>query len=423
MSLEEINVVFDTTLSNRQKYYAIYGEWVERKKAWREIRKLQLVAEHGGNEIPEIATSSVSNKRQIALLEDNCQVSDMILECNLNDLKDPKFLLEIHGYDPNKFSLLSASSSIWQQGRKDGDKELYSSKIKVKPIELEYAILETINNFCSYLPKEVVTRNENMDFKGSERHLEYVFTDLHMGLVAIDSETGENYDNSVLAYNIRNILEKLLIDLHSNIHPASITLAFLGDLLHFDNSKNSTTKGTPMGNSTSFQETYEFALNTLSFILKTILTASACPIHIVYVPGNHDEVLGYTLMATMKSLYEDYAANISFDIDQRSRKTTLIGNNLVGYMHGKVDKSRIGKWIYQECKPLISSASTIEIHSGHLHSEIVIEDNGLKVRYISTITGASKWEYDQAYFAKRTFTYFEWDNNNLTGIKYISNLK
>ena len=42
--MTEKEIIFSETLSNRQKYHAIFGEWVERKKAWREIKKLQAIA-------------------------------------------------------------------------------------------------------------------------------------------------------------------------------------------------------------------------------------------------------------------------------------------------------------------------------------------------------------------------------------------
>ena len=42
-------------------------------------------------------------------------------------------IVEAHGFDPEKFELLSVNSGVWQQGAKDGVRDLVKSSIKVKP--------------------------------------------------------------------------------------------------------------------------------------------------------------------------------------------------------------------------------------------------------------------------------------------------
>ncbi len=145
-----------------------------------------------------------------------------------------------------------------------------------------------------------------------------------------------------------------------------VYLSFIGDIMDYDTAKKTTTAGTPRIESGVFERDYNIALECLSNILYVVAQNTVCPIHIVYVPGNHDELLGYTILRTLQALYGNNK-RFNFDITQRSRKYIVIGKNLIGYTHGKMDKNRINQWLYQEAKQHISTTDRIEVHAGHLH--------------------------------------------------------
>ncbi|HAU87771.1 MAG TPA: hypothetical protein DCW90_20475, partial [Lachnospiraceae bacterium] len=72
-------------------------------------------------------------KEQTDVNKDGSYTSDKLIEISEEDSKNPEFLLNAHGFDPIKWELVSARNSIWNQGSKSGIKNLYSSKINVKP--------------------------------------------------------------------------------------------------------------------------------------------------------------------------------------------------------------------------------------------------------------------------------------------------
>lgn len=421
--MTEKDIVFDTTLSNRQKYHQIFGEWVDRKKAWREIIKLQAV--YRGD--VQTYKTVVSPKTSVNIFADEAQESSKLLDCAEEDLKNPKFLLEAHGYDTKVFKLVSAQSSIWQQNSTEkGMRELYASKIKVAPFRAEEQIVSIVQEFLQHVKSLKLNRPVKAMEKAPAQMLEIVFTDLHVGLISRIAETGKEYSNVTLQYNIDNILAEITGILRSFVESGvciDVTLVFLGDLLHYDTAHKTTTKGTIQESNNSFQEDYECALSVLNKIFNTVIGESNGFVDVIYIPGNHDEIIGYTLLKTMEALYSNKDEQITFNVDQKSRKFVLFHNVLIGYMHGKMDKSRISKWLYSEAKPFISNANTIEIHAGHRHCEDVIEDNGLKVRHLPTITGRDTWEYNQGYNSKRTMQLFLWDENHLIGIRYINDIR
>ena len=69
-------------------------------------------------------------KKDFQMLKTGEQASTIVTKLNEEQLKDPDYLLKVHGYDPNEWELTSAKQSIWNNKL---DNELYSSKITVKP--------------------------------------------------------------------------------------------------------------------------------------------------------------------------------------------------------------------------------------------------------------------------------------------------
>jgi len=76
-------------------------------------------------------------ERQLSLKieEDGSQVSDRLILISENDSKNPDFLLNAHGYDPEYWVLVNAISNFWNGMRpKDmGLATLRQSKITVRP--------------------------------------------------------------------------------------------------------------------------------------------------------------------------------------------------------------------------------------------------------------------------------------------------
>lgn len=92
-------------------------------------------------------------KEQTDVNKDGSFTSDRLIEINEENLKNPEFLLNAHGYDPLEWELVSARNSIWNQGGKSGVKNLYASKINVKPrteisqIEIEEFYEDLVRNY------------------------------------------------------------------------------------------------------------------------------------------------------------------------------------------------------------------------------------------------------------------------------------
>lgn len=433
---KKINKILAQPGTYREKYHAIYGEWVHKDVARYRINRLMRGLEwHDStktqhNTVEDIVAPKTS-ECSVIINADNTQSSQKLLDCSLEDMKDPIFLLNAHGYDPKKFELITAASSMWQNGSNNSDKTLYSSRIKVRPIEDETAVLKNIQDCIKSafkdqdVPRSIMTKKNNTPrktlpggFDETDNLLEICVPDLHIGLS--ENEEGEYslFASEDLITDKNKEMRKLVETNDCN----RVVIAFLGDLLHYDTAHKTTTKGTQQCSNVSFEQTFSSAIRIVRDMVDNVLEALVAKnnedvsVHIVYIPGNHDTILGYTLMSVLKAYFHnnDY---VTFDIRQMNRKYLQFGTNLIGFIHGDMNPKRINQWLYTEARHCISDAESIEIHCGHLHSEQVIEDNGVIVRHLPTVCGVSPWEHQQGYHSKRRLTAFVW--NAVNGLKSV----
>lgn len=420
LNKNEIIAILEGQGTYKEKYLKLYGESVTRDKARHAIEKLQrsimlqddiTISLDRINETTKQINETLINQAKININSDGTQSSEKLVSCSEEELKDPQFLLAMHGYDVEKFELVSARSSMWQNGANGGNKTLYSSRITVKPVSEETDLKDFIDDMMSrysHAAINVVDVDINCD---CEQMLEICIPDLHIGLS--EAEEGEYSID-----NMESLVYRKISKINSIIHlsdVSNVTLAFLGDIFHYDNISKTTSKGTPQCSNVSFQTAFDSAtrlvISIIGNILMTLKTRNTYPkLNIVYVPGNHDTILGYAIMAVAAAKFSN-EDGVAFDIKQKSRKFIKFGKNLIGFAHGDIDKRKLSQWLYTEAREYISSVDQIEVHCGHLHSEQVTEDNGVIVRHLPTICGVSPWEYQKGYHSQRRLTAFKWSEN------------
>lgn len=435
LNTEEILAILNSNSSYKDKYFQIYGESVSRDKARHRINNLQntLVLQQGVcTSLEKIHTATeklcdtIQNQTKININPDGTQSSEKLISCSEEELKDVDFLLKMHGYDPEKFELVSAGSSMWQNGSNNGNKTLYSSKIRVKPISKEKDLICMIDEVCEkYTNKSDEDLLDTSDFVpqtlySTDEMLEICVPDLHIGLS--ENELGEN---SMIAQN--TIIHEKIHKMQSVVESTGVSdvlLCFLGDIFHYDTLNKTTSKGTPQCSNVPFEAAFDSAVSSVFLMINGVTevlkkTHTYYTVKVLYIPGNHDTLLGYAIMSVAKAALS-CDENIIFDIRQQHRKFTAYGKNLIGYAHGDIDKKKLSQWLYTEAREYISNAKEIEVHCGHLHSEQVVEDNGVIVRHLPTICGVSPWEYQKGYHSTRRLTAFLWHRDlGLQEIKYL----
>ena len=193
-----------------------------------------------------------------------------------------------------------------------------------------------------------------------------VVADCHFGKYAWSKTTGgDDYDLGLAEQLVAGAGEELLAagDSHK---PARRTVAFLGDLFHYDTPHGTTTSGTPLERDGRLQKMIQVGTDCLLRLVER--SAETCPTDAIIVNGNHDETLTW---AFQRIALERFRNDKRVSIDQRytGRQYLSCGRNLLGFAHGNKAKKKLPQIMALEQAAAWSASTYREYHTGHFHSQ------------------------------------------------------
>ena len=243
--------------------------------------------------------------------------------------------------------------------------------------------------------------------------LEVTYVDPHNGLLAWRLETGEDYDLKIArqrfidcAYDIKARCE------HKKIK--RIIFPLLGDILHTDNDRQTTEKGTFQQVDGRYPKIEDSTIDTIVDVI-TILKSIA-PVEVIWVSGNHSRNSEYLVMKCVSKYFTD----VKFDITPNPIKDIQIGNALIGLAHGDMPKKNITNNVDKKAR-LIGGIEYIEQHCGHYHSEMTTIVNGITVRYLPPLCSSSYWEHQQGYLCSKAMICFVWSDKRGIRDTWVNN--
>lgn len=193
-----------------------------------------------------------------------------------------------------------------------------------------------------------------------------VVADCHFGKYAWSKTTGgDDYDLSLAEQLVAGAGGELLAvgDSHK---PTRRTIAFLGDLFHYDTPHGTTTSGTPLERDGRLQKMIQVGTDCLLGIVER--SAETCPTDVLIVNGNHDETLTW---AFQRIALERFRNDKRVSIDERytGRQYLSCGRNLLGFAHGNKAKKKLPQIMALEQAAAWSASTYREYHTGHFHSQ------------------------------------------------------
>ena len=193
-----------------------------------------------------------------------------------------------------------------------------------------------------------------------------VVADCHFGKYAWGKTTGgDDYDLDLAEKLVAGAGEELLT-VGDSYKPARRTLAFLGDLFHYDTPSGTTTSGTPLERDGRLQKMIQVGTDCLLRIIER--SAETCPTDVLIVNGNHDETLTW---AFQRIALERFRNDKRVSIDERytGRQYLSCGRNLLGFAHGNKAKKKLPQIMALEQAAAWSASTYREYHTGHFHSQ------------------------------------------------------
>lgn len=364
--------------------------------------------------------------------KDGVYERERLIEMNDEDDKSPRRMLELHGLNPDEWDVIECVNEYWNaqvhhtQVAVRGPKlEMRLSKMRAKP-KCKAVTFEDVKRFFD--ETELTTAKPPvipMRFDPDGETLEIDIADLHSGLYAWGAETGENYDVNIARERFFNAIRDILARCDGRKFKR-IILALLGDLLHTDNDAQTTTKGT-------FQQVDgrmpRVFTKTLEMLIEAIDWLGAiAPVDVVYTRGNHDSTTGWMLIKSVEQAYRN-DPNVTVDVSPDPQKHRLIGNALIGFVHGDMPPKNLAGWLQVRARQMGKPIRFMEVHSGDKHAlktreRVQTEDlEGVIIRTMPTICTSSTWEHHEGYDgATRTVVSFVWHDESGLREMWYSNM-
>lgn len=365
-------------------------------------------------EIPQKNPFSDGYQSSVKVNVDGTKESDRLIEVCEGEEITPSLLLKAHNMGVEQWDVVSYKNNYWHSQVRGGRRMvMYQSKITAKP-KADGLSLKEINKHFTMLDRRFVAPPIKPIKRNGNMVAEVNIADLHLGKLCWHGDTGNNYDYKIA----RDIFYDIVNDVCNEIKDKPldyILFVWSNDFFNSDTISNTTTAGTPMHNDVRWQKLFNVGVEML--VKGISMLSQIAPVKTFYTPSNHDEVNGYHALKYLEAWFRK-DSNVAINTDAKPRKYMLHGVTLVGYGHGNKEKgngtkekaSRLASCMPIEVPDLWAKAKYREFHSGHLHSEQMIQEiNGVIVRRISAPPATDTWHTQSGYIGSvrkaQTFLY------------------
>jgi hypothetical protein len=233
--------------------------------------------------------------------------------------------------------------------------------------------------------------------------------DLHLGKLCWAAESGESFDV--------DIAEKVFMegiarhrDAAALYNVGRFLLPIGNDYLNVDNALGTTTGGTKQDEDGRWQRSYIRGRALLERAIDYL--REVAPVDVIQVGGNHDFERGFYLADALACIYRNQR-DVTIDNRPTVRKYYAWGNSLIGFTHGDKEAVKdLPLTMAVEAPQQWAKAKFREFHCGHVHHQRekvfqpILEDKGVVVRHLSSLTAADAWHAGKGYRAQRASSCF-----------------
>ena len=275
------------------------------------------------------------------------------------------------------------------EGRKVGATRWSASEMPIEDIidkvRLEFSDIEAA---------PIIKQVERSD---SELVTVYPIADAHIGMMAWQKETGEDYDTKIATDRLKNWVSRCV-----SASPASDTAVILdvGDLTHADDHFNMTPRSKHVLDvDTRHYRTIEM---TIAAMVTAIETAAQKHknVHVKIIPGNHN-INAY--LPVLFALVERYRDNNRIKIEKKPGEFFVkqFGKVLIAAHHGDKAKSdRLAHFFADEYAALWGKTKHRVLFTGHVHHHRSLDVGGMKHETLRALTSRDAYSVSHAYSAR-----------------------
>jgi len=256
--------------------------------------------------------------------------------------------------------------------------------------EIEKIKDQAIAEVKAYAPKYTAIKTN----KSPDDHLLIIdIADLHIGKLSTAFETGEDYNCQIAVKRAKEGMQGIL-DKAKGFTIDKVLFVAGNDILHTDNTRRSTTAGTPQDTDGQWHQNFIMAKNLYIDLLEQLM--SFAEVEVVYNPSNHDLTHGFFLMQLIEAHFAK--SSIKFNVDLLHRKAFKYGKNLIGTTHGDGAKvENLPMLLATEFPILWSETKHRYIYSHHVHHKQSRDMIGCTFETLRSPSGTDAWHHKNGY--------------------------
>jgi len=350
------------------------------------------------------------------------------------DLRTPEQVLAFAKIDTKVWRVVKVVTTSWEVTMRTGavatsDGETTTTKHDVNtytnfqiklwlertiPAATQDAMDHIIAEMKSYAPKyPTIARPRLKD----EKFLYEIaaMADPQIGRLSWGKETGVDFDVKIATTILVNAVHDLLARV-KDVPVEKILLPFTGDSFEMNDTTNETpTNHNRLNVDGRYINVFECGVKCVKQMVEACLTVA--PVHILWVPGNHDPQSGYHLVRTIEAWF-NRCKDVTVDRSPKPRKAFRYGDVFLGFTHGCGLKTKdVGAVFMSEFRHLIADAKHIEVHMGHTHKMNEVrtafgntETGGIRTRILTSMSGPSNWEYEAGFHNFQCAEAYKWSS-------------
>lgn len=403
-------------------YVQTFGEYITRSAMRHRAQDYSRSKTKKQNSLSKTTiTSTLGASTYIQYNNDGTVEESRLISCEDDVTRDPYKLLEALGYDPTKWELVTYRVSKWNSGTEG--KELKAVQYKVRPrtdISLTDMVKAAREAFKEELTPFLFTQERNVDSLNDDRLMEIAPIELHIGKMANKIETGENYDLKIAKKRFFDIFEEIYHK--QEIEKCGRCVVIIGSDFFNSESDNCTSKDKiPQQNDTRYIKLFH---EGIKMYVQALLTLRGLfnKVDVMLCAGNHARAMETFLYMALEQRFVNDEV-VHFIENYRLTQVYQFGKCAIFYNHGDANLKQTIASIPAEFDEVWGTHPYRELHLGHLHKEVTVDENGgMITRRIGSPCGTDAWHYSNRFVgAIKKHQIFIWDKNSgLRDLHYIT---
>lgn len=266
-------------------------------------------------------------------------------------------------------------------------------KGKEELIDLETVRRDFVDHLKKHAPKY---KKINYTPSGEGHCLVIDIADLHIGKLATEQGTGEEYNVKTAISRAREGVEGILQKSSGHVID-QIVFVIGNDVLHVDNTTKGTTKGTPQDVDGMWYDNFKIARELYVSIIEGL--THIAPVHVIHCPSNHDFMSGFMLADSVQGWLQKNP-NVTFDVSMKYRKYYKYGQSLMMFEHGDgTPADKLPMIMAEEAKKDWAETEYRYIYLHHIHSNkkmkflTSFDSPGVNIQYLRSPSATDMWHH------------------------------